>query len=326
MATNRSSPGGRPRFRRCPRGAAGVVLAATVLLAAGAIFAPAARAGDAYVDSLTALRAKREARLRSPQGWLAVAGLSWLKPGENAFGSDSSLAVPLPAGAGPARAGVFVLEETAGGPRVTVRAAPGVDLRLEGEPVTEKVLAADDTGHPDRLQLGRLTFWVIRRAELTGIRLRDPESPILRDFTGVDFFPIDAAYRVTGTLEPFPGPTRIPVPSMIGTVDSVASPGRVRFSLEGRSLSLVPIAEDPDDPSDLFFIFQDATSGGETYGAGRFLSARLGDDGHVVLDFNQAYNPPCAFNPFTTCPLPPEGNVLPVPVRAGEKAYRESLH
>ena len=277
-----------------------------------------------YADSMAVLRARREERLRSPEGWLAVAGLFFLEPGPNAFGSDPGNPVTLPEGVGPAEAGTFVLEKGPDGPRVTVKVAPGAAVLLDGAPVTERVLAADDTGAPDRLSVGRVKLWVIRRGDRTAIRMRDPQSPILRDFTGVDFYPVDPAYRVTGVLDPYPTPRKIAIDDVIGVTDSVDCPGPVKFRLAGKTLTLYPIVEDPGSPRDLFFIFQDATSGGETYGGGRFLSAERRPDDRVSLDFNAAYNPPCAFNPYTTCPLPPEGNVLPVPVRAGEKAYSGS--
>jgi uncharacterized protein (DUF1684 family) len=274
-----------------------------------------------YADSIAAMRARRVERLRSPDGWLAVAGLYFLQPGSNAFGSDPGNPVALPDGVGPAHAGVFVLDEGPQGPRVTVKVAPGAKVLLDGKPVTERVLAADDTGAPDRLSVGRVKLWVIRRGDLTAIRMRDPESPILRDFTGVNFYDVDLAYRVVGTLEPYSSPRKMAITDIIGVTDSVECPGPVAFELEGKHVRLYPMVEDPDSPRDLFFVFGDATSGLETYGGGRFLSAELGPGDRVVLDFNRAYNPPCAFNPYTTCPLPPRGNELLVPVRAGEKAY-----
>jgi uncharacterized protein (DUF1684 family) len=148
------------------------------------------------------------------------------------------------------------------------------------------------------------------------VRLRDPECALRRDFAGIDAYPVDPAYRVVARLEPFPAGTRIEVPNMLGHVDSVETPGAFAFPLRGGTRRLVPMLE-PD--STLFFVFADSTTGVETYGGGRFLYADLRPDGTAVLDFNMAYNPPCAFNPYTTCPLPPEGNTLAMAVRAGEK-------
>ncbi len=287
---------------------------------------PSAAPPPGYADSLRAHREARIARLRSPQGWLAVAGLYWLMPGENGFGTDSSEAVVLPPGTAPGRAGVFILRDGASGPEVTVRANPGAGATLDGKPVTERKLRADDTGSPDRLRVGRLELWVIRRGPRTALRMRDPESPILRNFTGVEFYPPDPAYRVVGRLRRADPPLAVPMMDMVGIADTVLSPGRVAFTLGGRAFSLTPIYEDDSDTTALFFVFQDATSGDETYGAGRFLDAGVEPDGSVLLDFNYAYNPPCAFNPYTTCPLPPAGNVLPAPVRAGEKAYAGADH
>ncbi len=289
-----------------------------------ALLAPAAAAGASapgFADSLAEYRESRVARLRDPNGWLTIAGLFWLEPGENSFGTDPANTVVLPAGTAPARAGVFVLADG----KVTVRPDPGADLRLDGEPVGERTLATDADGSPDRLTLGRLTFWVIARGERFAIRLRDPEAALLKNFAGVDFFPPDPDYQVVGWFHSYGDPQRVPMENMVGTVDTVLVPGIVLFTLDGADCSLVPVVDDPAD-SNFFFVFSDATSGDETYGAGRFLSATLAPRDRVVLDFNRAYNPPCAFNPYTTCPLPLPENRLPVPVRAGEKAYAGDGH
>jgi uncharacterized protein (DUF1684 family) len=323
------------RSRRAPRIARIVPIAriaAFLFLAAcwADPWAPGGAAGStvetpdlqAYVRSIQEWRAERDARLRSDSGWLTIAGLFWLEPGENTFGTDSADAVVLPAGTAPGRAGTFVLQGEGADARVTVRALPGTNLRIGEVPVQEQTLQTDEDGRADRLTLGRVVMWVIRRGNRYAVRLRDPESPLRKSFQGIDCFPIDPSYRVSGDYAPFAEPRSLPVPNILGYADSSLCYGEVRFSLLEQPCRLIPLTGGPTDSS-LFLIFRDETSGKESYGGGRFLSATLRPGGKVELDFNEAYNPPCAFNPYTTCPLPPPGNDLPLAVRAGEMAYRE---
>ena len=317
---------GTNRPRRIPT-ASFLLAAALLVLAAlslGCDSASSRKAADpvpaaTFADSLTEYRAAREERLRDETGWLTIAGLFWLTPGDNPFGTGPDNAVVLPTG--PARAGTFVLADGA----VTVRPEPGAGLLLDGAEVGERRLATDAEGEPDQLTLGRLTFWVIQRGDRLAIRLRDPESSLRVNFAGVDFYPPDPAYRVPARFHRYPEPHRVPMENMAGTVDTVIVPGEAVFSLAGEEIALLPVVDDPAD-SAFFFVFSDATSGDETYGGGRFLSATLGPQDRVVLDFNRAYNPPCAFNPYTTCPLPLPENRLRVSVRAGERAYAGEGH
>jgi uncharacterized protein (DUF1684 family) len=261
-------------------------------------------------------REGRAKRITSPTGWLTVVGLSWLSPGENTFGSDPECAVPLPEGKAPRHAGVLVLA----GDKVTIKAAPDSGVTLDGKPVGERVLGDDMSGTTDIVNIGELSFYVIRRGEKLGVRVKDPNSPARTNFKGLDYFPMEEKWRVTGTFVPYGAPRKVDIPTVLGTVDVMESPGVVKFKVDGRELTLEPVVEDPKDPS-LWFIFKDGTSAKETYGAGRFLYSDMPKDGKVVVDFNQAYNPPCAFTPYATCPLPPKQNWLPVRVDAGEKAY-----
>lgn len=273
-----------------------------------------------YADSIQAWRDARVKRLTSDTGWLTVAGLFWLSPGENTFGADSSNAIVLPAGAGPARAGSFRLERAEGRERVVVRAEPGAGVRVADSLVTERALASDASGDPDLVKVGRLTLTVIERGERLAIRMRDPESTMRKEFRGIESYPIEPSYRVVASLEPLDPPRKISVPNIAGYADSMTAPGLLRFTLGGVECTLTPVHEEPSDTL-LFIIFSDETTEVETYGGGRFFYANPPRDGRVTLDFNKAYNPPCAFTPFTTCPLPPDGNDLPVAVRAGEKKY-----
>lgn len=269
-----------------------------------------------YAKEIAAWRAERLSRLTAEDGWLSLAGLHWLEPGENRFGSDPSGQVVLPAGKAPALAGFFILE--AG--RVRVRALPGSGVSLGGVPIEEKELRTDAAGEPDILRLGDLRFYVIERGGRFAVRVKDPDAPARRTFRGLDYFPADPRYRVVAKFVPYEKPKKVSVPTAIGTIETMNAPGYVEFELGGRSLRLEPVLEEPQ-AAELFFMFRDETSGRETYPAGRYLYAELPREGTVVLDFNKAYNPPCAFTPYATCPYPPKENWLPVRIEAGEK-YR----
>ena len=272
--------------------------------------------GPQYVEEVEAWRADRQERLESETGWLTLVGLHWLGPGENRFGTGSHNEIVLPEGRAPASAGSFFLD--AG--QVTARAPAEVGLTLDGELVTDRELRADGAGEPDVLLLNGLRLNVINRGDRHAIRVRDPASPVRKNFTGMDYFPIDPAYRVEATFEPYERPREVEIPTVLGTVETMLSPGYVEFFLHGKTLRLEPVVGSLDD-DELFFIFKDETSGRETYDAGRFLYADMPESGRVALDFNKSYNPPCVFTPYATCPLPPKHNALPVRIQAGEKTY-----
>lgn len=278
--------------------------------------APTAEAAAEHVTAVEEWRARRDARLRSEDGWLSLVGLLWLKEGENSFGSDAANDLVFPPNA-PARAGTLAL---AGG-KVTLRAEPGAGLTdADGKPLTTLELKSDGEGEPTLVKLGTLSFFVIERGDRLGLRLKDSQSAVRTGFTGIESFPIAARWRVEGRLEPYTPPKIIPVPNILGSVDDSTSPGAIVFAVDGKEVRLDPILEEGSE--DLFVIFGDETNGHETYGGGRFLYTQPpGPDGKVVLDFNQSYNPPCVFTPFATCPLPPAQNKLPFRIEAGEKMY-----
>lgn len=278
------------------------------LLVVGLLLLPLAAFADGYTAEVEAWRARREERLRRPDGWLTLAGLFWLREGPNRFGSgpDNDLVFPDKA---PARLGVATVAEG----KVAVDLEPGV--LVNGQPAARVVLDPKAEEGATVLSRGSLSWYLLERGGRLGFRLKDRESPVLRDFRGTAWFPVDPAWRVTARLEG--GPHRIAVPSVTGGTSQEESPGTLVFELEGRELRLDPVLED----GGLFVVFADATSGRETYGSGRFLSAEAPDaEGRTVLDFNRAYSPPCAFTPYATCPIPPAQNRLPVAIRAGEKA------
>ncbi len=273
----------------------------------------------AYERDVATWHADREDGLLSPDGWINLAGLYWLKDGVNSFGSGADQDLVLPAGRGPAHAGEFVLEYG----QVTLHVAPGVDVDSMGETVGELRMQDDTEGEPTVVTYGSLAFFVIRRMDRLGIRVRDYEHPALEAFPGIKTYPVETAWRVAAEFKPYPEPRRVAVDTVVEGLgwDPVA-PGIVDFELDGEKHTL-EIFESGDD---YFILFADTTNGLETYPAGRFLYAEQADaNGLTVLDFNKAYNPPCAFNDFATCPLPPRGNYLDFAIPAGEM-FSETLH
>lgn len=288
--------------------------AAVLVVATAASAGPPASAGKDYAAEIEAWRAQREVRLKAEGGWLSLAGLFWLKEGANTFGDAAGNDVVLPKGSAPARAGI--LELRAG--RVTVRLEAGVAASIGGTRVETAELRSDATPTPDVLSLGRLTLQVIDRSGRLGVRVKDPQSPARLGFKGLSWYPVDQGWRVNARFVAHAQPRTLELADVTGSVQKMTAPGYVVFRQGGRELRLEPVLEDPD-AKELFFIFRDRTSGRGTYGAGRYLYAALPQEGTVVLDFNKAYSPPCAYTRYATCPLPPPQNRLAVSVAAGEK-------
>lgn len=296
------------------------MMAASCGPAGGSAAGPSAvPAAESYTAEIANWREQRENRLKADGGWLTVAGLFWLKEGPNRFGTDPEADIELPAGTAPPRAGVF--EFSAGTTTVTIE--PGAAATVGGrtlEPQVAVALKADSSGSPDVVTMGSLQMHVIQRGERYAIRLKDMQSSVRKQFRGLRWYPVDPAYRVTARFVPHDEPVEIAVPTILGTIERMPSPGYALFTLGGVQMRLDPVLEDPE-ADQLFFIFRDATSGPETYPAGRFLYTDLPKDGAVTLDFNKAYNPPCAFTRYATCPLPPEQNRLAARIQAGELNY-----
>jgi uncharacterized protein (DUF1684 family) len=288
---------------------------AVAVAAAGAL--GTVSADDAYRAAVRKWREERETRLKADGGWLSLAGLFWLKEGTNGFGTDAAGDIVLPEGSAPPKAGVFELKEG----RVTVTLFPGTSGRVGPKALAgPREMRPDTSGPPDVLEMGSLSLNVIERGGKLGIRLKDRNSPARTGFTGLKWFEVDEAYRIEAAWVSYPQPKPVKVPNVLGQSEAMPSPGYAEFTLNGKPVRLDGVLEDPR-AEQLFFILRDQTSGKETYGAGRFLYAGLPKAGKVVLDFNKAYNPPCAFTPYATCPLPPPQNWLPVRVEAGEMAY-----
>jgi uncharacterized protein (DUF1684 family) len=272
---------------------------------------------DTYKAEIARWRTQRVERLRREDGWLTLVGLFWLEPGDNTIGSGPDNRVVLPPGKAPRRIGSLTLSRDA----VTARLDPAAGVTADGKPVSTLVLDPDTAPNgPTVLRRGPLSFYLISRGGRLGARVKDAESAARREFHGIENFPVDRRWRVLARFEPYPTGRTIPVPTILGTVENETTPGALVFEIGSRQFRLDPVLESGE--TDLFVIFGDQTNGKETYGGGRFLYASPPDaEGRTVLDFNKAYNPPCVFSPFATCPLPPAQNKLPIRVEAGEKSY-----
>ncbi len=289
------------------------MIARTILAAAVAL---TIAADSAYVKEIDAWRAKHEADYR--REYVTISGLFFLKPGENRAGSDPANEIVLSKSAPPS-IGVFLMN----GNRVRFQPRDNVTVMLDdGTPVTRTIDLRPDgggpNGHVDVLAIGELTLSVHMSGERLTIRTREEHGEVVRSFLGFRWFPINGKYRVTARFIKDKSPHDVVIPNLLGDNDTYETEGVVEFTLNGRKLRMRPMTT---RPGRFFFIFKDATSGHETYAAARFLYSDLRDEGTTVLDFNEAYNPPCAFNPYTTCPLPPAENRLKVRIPAGEKNY-----
>ncbi len=273
-------------------------------------------AQDDYTKSLEVWRAARVARLTTPDGWLALIGRHQLSPGPNTVGTAADNAIKL--AAGPPYLGTVTL---AADRKITLTPAPSALLEIAGRPAhasTELVFQGDK---PTRVTFGTANFYVMPRGENLYLRVRDTAAANLKNFAGIDYFPIDPAWRIEAAWVPFNPVKQVNITNMIGLTEPAPVPGKAVFTWQGHTVELLPIDEGGDD---LFFVLTDLTAGEETYEASRFLYTAKPKAGEtkVILDFNRMQNPPCAFTTFATCPLPPKENRLPFPVRAGEKNYR----
>ncbi len=284
-----------------------------VLMLAAAIGC-AAPVSDEYLEEIRAWQSERLEGLRSPDGWVALAGLYWLEEGDNPFGSDESLPIVFVKDGVPLKAGNLDFD----GERVRLELAPETRVTIEGEPVESgRVLKNDNEPATDVLELESFRFYVIKRGDRIGVRVRDLENPKLTAIADTEFFPVDPSFRVEGTFKPYESPRTIAVANVLGMKEEAEVFGVVEFDLDGEKYSLIPLIDDPAK-EDYWFSIRDSTTGKQTYGAGRYVFATH-KDGQVTIDFNRAYNPPCAVTEFATCPLPPRDNWLSVAITAGEK-------
>lgn len=264
-------------------------------------------------------RAERLASLTSETGWLTPIALYWLKEGENSFGRAPDRAFPVDDAALAPDMGVFVLKDR----RVRYIAHASNAMTYLGKPVTSLELVSDSHDKPTELIAGSLHFMLIERAGHLGIRVRDSVSPRRLQFKGLQYFPVRADWHIKARFEPYVPEHRIPIVNILGMTEEMTSPGAIVFERDGRSWRLDTILEAPGE-RELFVMFSDATSGKQTYGAGRFLYVGLPEGNRIDVDFNEAFNPPCAFTDFATCPLPPPQNQLALAIDAGELKYERA--
>ena len=268
---------------------------------------------DSYQSEIDQFRERREANLKRDDSWLTVAGLFWLRPGETKVGAASSNDVVLPASA-PSMVGVLTL--TAEG-KASFQPEPGVKITLKDQPFTGGAIRADADGGPDVLSVGDLRLILIKRGARYAIRLKDNQSAIRKSFTGLDWFPVSESWRFRAKFIPNAESQPIVFDTIVGSQDTMESPGNVDFDVDGKTYRMVAVKEGDT----LWFVFRDTTSGKTTHGGARQLYAPLPKDGIVDLDFNKATNLPCAYTPYATCPLAPSQNRLPIAITAGEKKY-----
>ena len=291
-------------------------LLAALLLAAVPTFAQKAEpkaADPAYVKQVEDWRKRAEEGLRRDNGWLTLAGRYVLKPGENTFGTAPTNDIVFPKGLGPAGMGSVFVEPG----KVTVKLVPGLKLTSNGMEMTEKEMGTDPANR-DWVQMGRASFHIIAREDRYILRLADKESPVRKAFQGRVWYPVDDNYRVNAKFTAYDPQRKVKIVNVIDEVSDEPAPGYVEFKLHGKTYRLDVVGDDDDG---LFIILKDDTAGKTTYGAGRFLfvQKKPAPNATFDLDLNRAYNPPCAFSEFTTCPLPPKQNILKTKIEAGEK-------
>jgi uncharacterized protein len=292
----------------------GMVMGAVLATGVGSVGAGLDDAA-AYPKQIQAWRQHRLERLTAPTGWLSLVGLDWLKQGANTLGAakDSSIVLPK----APARLGTITLT----GGKATIALDSGADATIDGEKKSGGELLDDTHEKATTVAFGSVSFYLVQRGDKFGLRIKDSDAETRKHFTGIDNFAIDPTWRVEAKWEAYNPPHEVEEPNILGQIDKVIVPGAAVFQRAGKTYRIEPVIETPGD-KELFLVFADKTSGKETYGAARFVYTSEPKDGKVILDFNQAYNPPCAFTPFATCPLPTKQNRLDVRVTAGEKKYR----
>lgn len=296
-------------------------------IVAGLLLAPSLLAQDGGFEKETAVwRTQHTADLLKPDGWLSLVGLEWLQPGDNSVGVAADNKIHLTKG--PAHLAVLHLE----GDNITLNPPPGgfpQDFLVSGAPAKPQFLRAE--GNKDklapRMTIGDLNLYVIRRESRFALRIKDAHSLSITGFHGLKWYSPNESYRVTAKWIPYIPYKTVTLATLVGTSYDQPVPGGAEFTLNGKTYRLEPVLEDPT-VAKLFFILRDTTSATTTYGACRFLytgfpSNGLDKPGELVLDFNRLENPPCAYTPYSTCPLPPPGNRLSIALPVGEQRYHE---
>ena len=289
-----------------------IAVGVALLFAASCSRAPKQIDQQAYVKEIEEWRAKRLASLTSDSGWLSLIGLFWLKKGRNTFGSDAANDIVVPKV--PPHAGEFVLANGV----VTFRTPHAKTFTVDDAPISSVELKNDLDEKPTIVRAGTLSLQIIKREDRLGVRVKDRDNPDRANFRGLEYFPTDPKWRIEARFEAYNPPRAIPILNVLNMESDEPSPGAVIFEIAGQTYRLDAITEQGE--TQFFMIFADNTRGKETYGAGRYLYIDPPDaNNRIVIDFNKAYSPPCAFTNYATCPLPPQQNILPVSIEAGEK-------
>ena len=289
-----------------------IAVGAALLLAASCARAPQQIDQQTYAREIAQWREKRLASLTGESGWLTLIGLFWLKEGRNTFGSDAANDIVVPKV--PPRAGEFVLANGV----VTFRTPHAKTFIVDSAPISSVELKTDLDEKPTIVRVGSLSLQIIKREDRLGVRVKDKDNPDRANFRGLEYFPTDPKWRIEARFEPYNPPKHVPILNVLNMETDEPSPGAIAFEVDGKTYRLDAITERGE--TQFFMIFADDTRGKETYGAGRYLYVDPPDaNNRIVIDFNKAYSPPCAFTNFATCPLPPKQNILPIAIEAGEK-------
>jgi uncharacterized protein len=279
------------------------------------LFALTANAQTNYKSEVEKWRREHETELKGENSWFSLAGLFWLKEGVNTIGADEIYDIQLTENFKNGKFGEILFKNNT----ATLKVENGVEATTDGKQISEIALVSDVDQKQTVVKTGSQTFYIIKREDRFGVRLKDKNNRARLDFKGLHWFPINAKLKVTATFEPFSEPKEILIPNMLGGNFKMKSEGILKFKLNGKRYLLQPVEED----GKFFIVFRDLTSKTETYGVGRFLYAEKSKDNKIILDFNKAENPPCAYTTFATCPIPPKQNRLKTAIKAGEKRYHD---
>ena len=266
-----------------------------------------------HQQAIEAWRASRHERLMQPDGWLTLVGLEWLEGGENRIGAAKDNDIQL--SSGPVYWGSVVLQND----KLHFNNLDTEKVKINDEPLPHAELIPDTEGVPTIISSGTLSIHVIFRGSYA-LRIKDSRAEALQNFKGVDNYPINGSWRIDGRFTRAAEGTVMEITNVLGQVSESAVYGTFEFDKDGRTHSLLGLGD--AESENLWFIFADRTTGHGTYGAGRYLySDGMPANGRLTVDFNKAYNPPCAFNPYSTCPVPPQRNRMNILVEAGEKDF-----
>lgn len=267
-----------------------------------------------YVKSIKEFHSQRIDRLKKPGSWLSLVGLYWLKDGENSFGTDESNDIKFPSNLGSENLGTFVLKDSV----VSIKINETGKVYCNDTLVSSQIMLSDITGKPTILNSGSLSWYIIQRGDKFGIRLKDSEAPLLKEFEDIEMFDVDSVWRIPAKFVAYESPKEVLIPTAIGTFEESVVIGKFEFTIDNTLFSLEPSVSE----NGYFLVFGDKSNGEETYGAGRFLYIEKPDSSEqLYIDFNRAYNPPCVFTKYATCPLPRKENSINIKILAGERNF-----